>query len=53
MFDKLSSILVAGDKNQVLPQFAKTEVLQHLTLGNEFRQCFHELSDVEFSLKST
>jgi hypothetical protein len=37
MFEKLSSVLVAGGEDQVLPEFAKNDILQHLTaLENEF-----------------
>jgi len=51
MFEKLSSILVAGGEDQVLPEFAKNEILQHLTaLENEFSRYFPELSDEELDL---
>jgi hypothetical protein len=31
MFEKLSSVLVAGGNDQVPPEFAKNKILQHLT----------------------
>ena len=31
MFEQLSSVIVAGGEDQVLPEFAKNEILQHLT----------------------
>ena len=51
MFEKLSSILVAGGEDQVIPEFAKNEILQHLTaLEKEFSRYFPELSDKELDL---
>ena len=51
MFEKLSSILdVCGEVN-VRPQFAKNEILQHLTaLENEFSRNCIEINDKELDL---
>ncbi|XP_076359162.1 zinc finger BED domain-containing protein 5-like [Tachypleus tridentatus] len=51
-FEKLSSILVTGGKEKVLPEFGKkNEILQHLTaLENEFSRYFPELSNDELDL---
>ena len=51
MFEKLTSILDVCGEDKVLPQFAKNEILQHLTaLENEFSRYFPELSDDELDL---
>ena len=51
MFEKLTSILDNYGEDKVLPQFAKNEILLHLTaLENEFSKYFPELSDDEFDL---
>lgn len=44
VFDKLLFLVVISD--QVLPEFAKQEILQHLIkLENEFKGYFSELSN--------
>lgn len=48
MFEKLTSVLVAGGDNQVPPEFTKNENFQLLTaLDNEFSRYFPELNDEE------
>uniref|UniRef100_A0A0L8HAD3 HAT C-terminal dimerisation domain-containing protein n=1 Tax=Octopus bimaculoides TaxID=37653 RepID=A0A0L8HAD3_OCTBM len=51
MFETLRSVLVVDGEDQVLPQFSKIEILQHLTaLENEFKRYFPELNDGKLDL---
>ena len=51
MFDRLSSIVDVCGEDNVYPQFAKNEIVQHSTaLEKEFCRYFPELSDDELDL---